>query len=97
MLPAPGRQLTGWENEVVDQMAAHLVGLGFDVLDERPALEGLGHAGEDPRLGALRIRRYGWETSGVVRIDSVGEVFIRLDPDAVAGPLLQPVADEEPW
>jgi hypothetical protein len=48
-------------------------------------------------LGALRVRRYGWETTGVVRIDGFVEVFLRLDPDAVAGPLFQPVSDGEGW
>ncbi len=49
-----------------------------------------------PALGALRVRRYGWETIGIVRIDSVGEVFVRLlDSDEVTGPLFQPVPDEE--
>jgi pimeloyl-ACP methyl ester carboxylesterase len=29
-------------------------------------------------LGALRVRRYGFDTVGIVRVDDVGEVFIRL-------------------
>lgn len=96
-VPAPGRELKGWEDEAVEQLAAHLVELGFKVLDQRPAVEVVSNDWHDPLLGALRVRRYGWETTGVVRIDSVGEVFIRLDPDAVAGPLFQPVPDEEGW
>ena len=94
-VPAPGRQLRDWENEAVEQMAAHLVTLGFEVLDERPAVEDVPNDWGDPLLGELRVRRYGWEATGVVRIDAAGEVFIRLDPDAVAGPLLRPVPDEE--
>ncbi len=94
-VPAPGRQLRGWEHEAVEQMAAHLVGLGFEVLDERPAVEQVPNDWGDPTLGGLRVRRYGWEATGVVRVDGAGEVFIRLDPDAVAGPLLRPVPDEE--
>lgn len=78
-------------------MALHLMELGFEVLDERPAAEDVPDDGGDPVLGALRVRRYGWETTGVVRIDDVGEAFVRLDPDAVAGPLFQPVPDEEGW
>ncbi len=96
-VPAPARELPGWQDEAVEQLAAHLVELGFEVLDERPGVEDVPHAWGDPLLGALRIRRYGWETTGVVRIDGAGEVFIRLDPEAVAGPLLQPVPDEEGW
>lgn len=96
-VPAPARELKGWEDEAVEQLAAHLVELGFEVLDQRPAVEDVRNDWGDPLLGALRVRRYGWETTGVVRIDSVGEVFIRLDPDAVAGPLFQPAPDEEGW
>ncbi len=97
-VPAPGRLLRGWQDEAVDQMAAHMVELGFEVLDERPVvLADVPNDWGDPLLGALRVRRYGWETTGVVRIDSVGEVFIRLDPAAVVGPLLQPVPDEDGW
>jgi hypothetical protein len=93
-VPAPARELKGWQDEAVEQMAAHLVELGFEVLEERSAVSASPNDWGDPVLGALRVRRYGWETTGVVRIDEVGEVFIRLDPDAVAGPLFQPVPDE---
>jgi hypothetical protein len=94
-VPAPGRQLHGWEAEAVDQLAAHLVTLGFTVLDERPAVDDPPDARGSPLLGALRVRRYGWETTGVVRIDAAGEVFISLDPDAVAGPLFQSLLDDD--
>jgi hypothetical protein len=96
-VPAPARELKGWQDEAVEQMAGHLVELGFEVLDERPAVTETPHDWGDPLLGALRVRRYGWETTGVVRIDAAGEIFIRLDPDAVAAPLFQPVPDEEDW
>jgi hypothetical protein len=81
-VPAPARELKDWEGEAIEQLAAHFVELGFEVLDERPTVEDLPKDFHDPLLGALRVRRYGWETTGIVRIDSVGEVFIRLDPDA---------------
>jgi hypothetical protein len=96
-VPAPARELKGWQDEALNQMAAHLVELGFEVLEERSAVSASPNDWGNPVLGALRVRRYGWETTGVVRIDEVGEVFIRLDPDAVAGPLFQPVPDEEGW
>jgi hypothetical protein len=96
-VPAPARELTGWQDEAVEQMATHLVELGFEVLEERSAVSASPNDWGDPVLGALRVRRYGWETTGVVRIDGAGEVFIRLDPEAVAGPLFQPVPDEEDW
>ncbi|MBW3643400.1 MAG: hypothetical protein KY447_10845, partial [Actinobacteria bacterium] len=32
------------------------------------------------RLGVVTVRRYGFETVGVVRVDEVGEVYVRL-PD----------------
>jgi hypothetical protein len=96
-VPAPARELTGWQEEAVEQMAAHLVELGFKVLDQRPAVTETPHDWNDPFLGALRVRRYGWETTGVVRVDEAGEVFIRLDPDAAPAPLFQLVPDEEDW
>jgi hypothetical protein len=96
-VPAPARELTGWQEDAVGQMAAHLVELGFEVLDHPPAVTETPQAWSDPFLGALRVRRYGWETTGVVRVDEAGEVFIRLDPDAVAGPLFQLVPDQEDW
>jgi hypothetical protein len=96
-VPAPAPELTGWQDEAVEQMAAHLVELGFEVLEERSGAGISPNDWGDPVLGALRVRRYGWETTGVVRIDGAGEVFIRLDPEAVAGPLFQPVPDEEDW
>jgi hypothetical protein len=96
-VPAPGRELKGWQDEAVEQMAAHLVELGFEVLEDRSAVSASPNDWGDPFLGALRVRRYGWETTGVVRVDEAGEVFIRLDPDAVAGQLFQPVPDEEEW
>ncbi len=36
-MPAPARQLGGWKDEAVEQMALRLVELGIEVLDERPA------------------------------------------------------------
>ncbi len=61
-------------------------GLGFEVLDERPAVEELSNDWGDPPSAGCGSVATGWEATGVARIDSTGEVFIRLDPDAVAGP-----------
>lgn len=97
-VPAPARELPGWENEAVAAMAAHLTGSGFQVLDERPVLH-RDDREKDPVLGALRVRRYGWDAVGVVRVDEVGEIFIRV-PDAseVHGPLWQPAPEvEDAW
>ena len=97
-VPAPARELPGWENEAVAAMAAHLSGSGCQVLDERPVLH-RDDRERDPVLGALRVRRYGWDTVGVVRVDEVGEIFIRV-PDAseVHGPLWQPAPEvKDAW
>lgn len=91
---APSRGLPGWHDDAVADMAAHLTELGFEVLDERPEVQ------EDPeswnpQLGALRVRRYGYEAIAVVRIDGAGEVYVRLpEPANVAGPVFRPVASE---
>ncbi len=53
-VPAPARGLKGWEDEAVEQLAAHLVELGFEVLDQRPAVEDVPNDWDDPLLGALR-------------------------------------------
>jgi hypothetical protein len=77
-------------------MAARLIDLGFQVVDVSPAgfanrseLEGQPFG--NPFIGELRVRRYGVETTGLVRIDSAGEVYIRL-PD---NPTFTPVDDDE--
>lgn len=94
-VPAPARELAGWEDDAVAQMAAHLDGLGFEVLGARPSVDDNTEGWEDPQLGTVEVRRYGWETVGVVRVDEVGEVFIRLpDPANVAGPLFRPASDD---
>jgi hypothetical protein len=89
-VPAVARELPGWEQEAVAQMAAHLGEIGFEVLADEPEVR-LEDAHGDPFLGSLRVRRYGWETVGVVRVDEVGEIFVRVpDPSDVAGPLWRP-------
>ena len=93
-VPAVGRALPGWESEAVAQMAAHLVDVGFEVLTDTP---GVRLEDDSPLLGALRVRRYGWETVGVVRVDDVGEIFVRVpDPTEVDGPLWRR-APESDW
>lgn len=95
-VPAPARQLPGWEDDAVDQMAAHLADLGFEVLGARPSVDDNSEGWEDPQLGTVEVRRYGFETVGVVRVDEVGEVFVRLpDPANVAGPLFRPAPDDD--
>jgi hypothetical protein len=79
-------------------MAAQLVEVGFEVLDDRP---GLRYDGRERAavLGALKVRRYGWDTVVVVRVDEVGEIFIRVpDLSEFDGPLWQPTPDvEDAW
>jgi hypothetical protein len=87
-VPAPGRELAGWESEALAQMAARLVELGFRVTEVIPAPAGelpteqLGPL-ENPLIGELRVRRYGFEVTGLVRVDSVGEVYLRLPDDPI--------------
>jgi hypothetical protein len=95
-IPAPARGQDGWEYDALAQIAARLIEFGFQVADVSPS--GAGHRSEpegepfgNPLIGELRVRRYGVETTGLVRIDSAGEVYIRL-PD---NPIFMPVDDEE--
>jgi hypothetical protein len=93
-IPAPARELDGWEHDALAQMAARLIELGFQVVDVTPAgsasrSEFEGHG--NPFIGELRVRRYGVEATGLVRIDAAGEVYIRLSDN----PTFMPVDDEE--
>lgn len=40
-VPAPARELKGWEDEAVEQLPARLVERGFEVLVERPTVKDL--------------------------------------------------------
>jgi hypothetical protein len=95
-IPAPGRELDGWRYDALAQMAARLIELGFQVVDLSPA--GSANPSEpevqpfrNRFVGELRVRRDGVETTGLVRIDSAGEVYIRL-PD---NPTFTPLDDDE--
>ena len=95
-VPAPGRELAGWERDALAQMAARLIELGFQVPEVIPA--GVGDPPniqpepfENPLIGQLRVRRYGFETTGLVRVDSVGEIYVRL----ADVPVFTPLDDEE--
>jgi len=95
-IPAPARELHGWEHDALAQMAARLIDLGFQVVDVSPAelanrSELEGQLFGNPLIGRLRVRRYGVETTGLVRIDAGGEVYIRLPDD----PTFTPVDNEE--
>jgi hypothetical protein len=95
-IPAPARELHGWEHDALAQMAARLIELGCQVVDVSPARsanrsEPEGQPFGNPFIGELRVRRHGVETTGLVRIDSAGEVYIRL-PD---NPIFTHIDDEE--
>ncbi len=74
----PARRVAGWPIEAVGEMADHLAEAGFEVVECR----GLVHADEsddaNPVLGVIDVRRYGFETPAVVRVDDAGEVYVRL-------------------
>ena len=88
-VPAPGRELAGWARDALAQMAARLVELGFQVTEVVPApaaaeLPSVQPGSfENPLIGELRVRRYGLEVTGVVRVDSVGEIYVRLPDDPI--------------
>ena len=87
-VPAVGRELAGWERDALAQMAGRLIELGFQVSEVIPAGAGDPQGTqpgpfENPLIGQLRVRRYGFETTGLVRVDSVGEIYVRLPDDPV--------------
>lgn len=90
-MPAPGRQLPGWADAAVNAMAVRLTKMGYRILGTADIQERDPPGLDDRQLGALRLGRYGYETTGIVRVDDVGEIFVRLpDPEHAAGPLFRP-------
>jgi hypothetical protein len=96
---APGRALDGWEAHHLGLMATHLTDMGYEILDDQAQLDELPDPGpsDDPVLGALRVRRYGFDTVGIVRVDDVGEVFIRLHHPTDDSSPLTPSPVEDDW
>lgn len=96
-VPSPGRALDGWEDHHVTVMAGHLTETGFEVLDEPATATAEPNAFDDPALGALRVRRYGYEATGIVRVDAAGEVFIRLHHPSNDAPAVVVAPDPDDW
>jgi hypothetical protein len=100
LVRAPGRAIDGWESHHLNLMATHLTERGYQVLDNEPAVlepQEPHHPFGDPVLGALRVFRYDHDATGIVPVDDVGEVFIRLDSPADETPALTPAPDTDDW
>jgi hypothetical protein len=97
-VPAPGRELPGWEAEACAAMAAHLDELGWLVRGPISAAAALGtEPGDNVVVGVLEAWRYGWAVAVVVRVDFCGEIYARrADDDDVEGvPALRALTDGE--
>jgi hypothetical protein len=93
-LPAPGRALAGWETDALGAMAGHLVSGGWEVGDDAPVPGDVDST--DQVLGALLLRRYGWEAAAVVAVSSEGEIYARLaEPGEIEGPPLRTLTEAE--
>lgn len=94
-LPAPGRSEDGWQQAALGAMAEHLEDLGWRVEPERAVVTrsaGGTFSEVTEIVGALRIRRYGWEAPVLVRVDDCGEIYARLaEPDEALNALLRSV------
>jgi len=82
-LPAPGRAVDGWQGAALEGMADHLEKRGWRVQPDRPSVAETAEVGgilseKTEILGALRVRRYGWEAPILVRVDDCGEIYARL-------------------
>lgn len=95
-LPAPGRALPDWHDHAIDALAAHLQAMGFEVSRERPEVLASAEDSGNPVLGALCARRYGYEVVAIARVDSCGEIYVRVaDSDEVSRTPFQPVSADD--
>ena len=78
---APARRVPGWPVEAVAEMADHLAASGFEVLGCRGLEEADNTDDANPVLGVVEVRRYGFGTPAIVRVDDAGEVYVRLPYD----------------
>jgi hypothetical protein len=97
LLPGVGRALEGWESHHLGLMATKLTDEGYEVLEQAPDLEPGDNPASDPALGLLTVRRYGHEAVVIVRVDDLGEVFVRLRYTDDDSPLLVALPDEDDW
>lgn len=79
--PGPGRRLMDWRLRAVNAVSVRLAELGFEV-----AAQGANNLAVVPEgegeVGEVLVRRHGYEVRGVVRVDSFGEIYVRLHDEA---------------
>lgn len=75
-----GRRAPGWRRQALHAILVRLVEIGFEVVSVPPAEASVPALGRE--VGDVVLRGYGFEVPGVVRVDPVGEVYIRLPDDA---------------
>jgi hypothetical protein len=79
--PGPGRRLMDWRLRAVNAVSVRLAELGFEVAAQRASNQAAVPAREG-EVGEVLVRRHGYETRGVVRVDLFGEIFVRLHDEA---------------
>lgn len=97
LLPGVGRAIEGWEAHHLGLMATKLTDAGYEVLDQAPDVEPDDNPARDPVLGVLTVRCYGHQADVVVRVDDLGEVFVRLSYPADDSPSLVALPDDADW
>lgn len=93
-LPALGKALPDWRRHALEAMASQLEELGYQAVP-CSVVVGADDSSANEIVGGLRVRAYGHEAGAVVRVDSCGEVYVRLaEPGEVKAPLLQRALDD---
>jgi hypothetical protein len=79
--PGPGRRSMDWRQRAINAVSIRLAELGFEVVAQSESNQAAVPAPEG-EVGEVLVRRHGYETRGVVRVDSFGEIFVRLHDEA---------------
>jgi len=84
-LPGPGRRLQDWRLRALGLVSGRLAGLGFEIETSASAPSSTPACARD--VGEVLVRRHGFETRAVVRVDPAGEIYVRLHDDASFAPV----------
>jgi hypothetical protein len=85
LLPGPGRGLKEWRRNALNAISARLAELGLKAVNLAVVPPSV--PASEREVGEVLVRRHGFETTGVVRVDPAGEVYVRLPDEATFLPV----------